>query len=409
METNGERYCPAVYTVFEAYRAAGWPELCTDMVDAVMKIPFEKLLGMFGELHITEEDTDATEDEYISEALRNLGSSGVDEFFEMRLHIDGLDLMFVSSEGCSEKGFDPHGVNVANRTFGWRGRLTAEAVMLGCVRSVLRTNREKPNLGLIFDTIAATGNWQTEAPVTETVVSSNGLRAHRMDGFRNVMLCIGVMEGKYVPKPENAMLTADKHRKPSITRKLEASSPLNDFFAKVEFDAGVTKEMAKEIAACYIDMVSSRAIHVFGRSSGVILRFRRFPNDNRREYYTSGLKNIVVNSRDPGTFIHEYGHAIDFGFGVLSKDRKFDHMYDLYKAEVGYAVGTNRKYNLDYFFRRTEVFARCYEIYISRIYGTCILLNDFEGDKTYPDSEEFVMEVMTYFNDLDENLFSHHD
>ena len=409
MEGLPGRYCQSVYAVFEAYRAAGWPELCTDMVDAVMKIPFEKLLGMFGELHITEEETDSKSSEYFSEALCNLGSPGLTKFFEIEFHIDGLDLSFVSSEEEAKKGFDPHGVMVVNRTIGWRNRLTAEAVMLGCVRSVLRTNRENPNLGVVFDTLAAAGNWQVEVPTEDTVISSNGLRAHRMDGFRNAMLCIGVMEGKYVPKPENAMLTADKRRKPSLTRKLEANSPLNDYFAKVEFDASITKEVAKEIAACYIDMVSSRAIHVFGRSSGVILRFRRFPNDNRREYYTSGLKNIVVNSRDLGTFIHEYGHAIDFGFGVLSKDEKFDRMYDLYKAEVEYAVGTNRKYNLDYFFRRTEVFARCYEIYISRIYGTCVLLNDFSDDKTYPDTEEFVFEVMNYFNELDRTVFRHHD
>ena len=403
------RYCTSVYAVFEAYRSAGWPELCTEMVDAVMRIPQEELRGMYGELRISEKDSEPFTDRYMTEALANLGAPGILDFFTMDLDIDGLRLTFAASEGRSERGFDPHGVNASERVFGWRGRLTAEAVMVGCIMSVIRANRDDPSLGRVFDTIAASGNWQSEAPTAGDMVSANGLRAHRMDGFRRTMLCIGVMEGKYILKPENAMLTADKRRKPSMTRKLEASSPLNDFFAKVEFDAGITRDMAKEIAACYLDMVSSRAIHVFGRSSGVVLRFRRFPNDNRREYYTSGLKNIVVNSRDPGTFIHEYGHAIDFGFGLLSKEPRFDSVYEYYRSEVVYMVGTNRTYDLDYFFRRTEVFARCYEIYISKIYGTCTLLNEFDDDKTYPDDEEFITEVMSYFNELDASIFSHHD
>lgn len=391
-----------VEAVYSAFAAAGFPQRVPEMSAA--------LEGTFGldrmiEMNRTlgaEVSTDYCEVEGLDSALAANGAPPYEGTGRFAGSFGQVDLEFVCADRLPGEGFDPHGMALAPGVFGWRSRLAAEILMLQCQHILAESG------GDIFESTSEMMNLSVSEPTNESILSERGLRAHRLDGFTNSMRTMGILRKQLNVRPEDKMLISDKRRKPAATRRMEAETPLNGYFSKVEFDVSVSREEADAIANCYIDMAESKAIHVFGKDSGMILRFRRFPGDIERSYYTSALNNIVVNSREPGTFIHEYGHALDFSFGILSKKNAFDHIYRMYRKEVTDLVGSNRRYDLDYYFRRTEVFARAYELYVSKTYGTCVLLEDFKDERVYPDSEDYISEVMNYFNGLDSTIFRHH-
>ena len=398
---SGGRADEAVDAVFDAMAAAGFPTGCAEMA-AVLEDGFgvEGMEAMCRSLG-ADISTTSEEIEGLPEALTAAGSAPYARTGRLSCSFGDVDLSFVCADRLPGDGFDPHGMALPPGVFGWRGRLAAESLMLACQQHV--SSSADPR----FESASEMLNMGVSPPTSGSVLSDRGLRAHRLDGFSNCMRTMGLLRGCVDMRPEDSMLISDKRRKPAAVRRMEADTPLNRYFSKVEFDVSVSREEADAIASCYIDMAESKAIHVFGRESGMILRFRRFPGDSQRSYYTSGMGNIVVNSREPGSFIHEYGHAIDFAFGMLSKRGGFDGVYSMYREEVSEMVGSNRRYDLDYYFRRTEVFARAYETYVSRTYGTCVLLDDFRDSRVYPDSEDYVSEVMNYFNSLDDTLFRH--
>ena len=58
------------------------------------------------------------------------------------------------------------------------------------------------------------------------------------------------------------------------------------------------------------------------------------------------------------------------------------------------------KYNLQYFFRRAEIFARCGEIYFSRLLKVESSLIEPDLAYAYPESEELDKEVQNYYEEL---------
>ena len=58
----------------------------------------------------------------------------------------------------------------------------------------------------------------------------------------------------------------------------------------------------------------------------------------------------------------------------------------------------NSKYNLDYYFVPTEVFARCGELYFTRFRGVDNSLLRFERGFDYPENEKLLELIKKYYD-----------
>ena len=107
---------------------------------------------------------------------------------------------------------------------------------------------------------------------------------------------------------------------------------------------------------------------------------------------------------------HEVGHMIDYHNGSLSKKYSFQKIYDRYEyllkeyqkkgseTEKKVLKGSS-KYNLKYYLQPTEVFARCFEMYVVR---TRNIDNSLcrPGGFAYPEDEALMMLIKGYFDEL---------
>lgn len=198
-----------------------------------------------------------------------------------------------------------------------------------------------------------------------------------------------------------------------ILDKME-NSILNERFGYVEYD--------EQCDMNAIDVVSQQVLsfveQFFSKQdiSKVSLRFRRLGNHRASGLYYPFFKCICVDIKSPGSFVHEFGHMLDYTSGMLSNTLQSSAFAALYRAYERFlrnkAAGDdcvkaqlegNTKYNMDYFLKETEVFARCFELYFAHFVGLDNTLIDgmerFKGF-AYPDTPEFLLLVKTYFEQL---------
>ena len=127
-------------------------------------------------------------------------------------------------------------------------------------------------------------------------------------------------------------------------------------------------------------------------------------NHNAAGLYYPGVKCLCVDYRHPYSFVHEFGHLIDYECGSLSLEGGFYKVKRLYQEWLSKYESTfnkKSKYNLQYFLKPTEIFARSFEVYCKVVLG---IENDLLPDKfekaVYPHDEQYVREVTAYFNSL---------
>lgn len=133
-------------------------------------------------------------------------------------------------------------------------------------------------------------------------------------------------------------------------------------------------------------------------------------------YYPS-LHTLCVDIRCPSSFVHEYFHMIDDQLGDLSLEVAFNRITVLYKEaflrhmerldeSIKGTLNGKSKYNLQYFFRRAEIFARCGEIYFNRILKVKSSLLEPTLTYAYPESEELNRLIEKYYKQLLNELSS---
>ena len=177
------------------------------------------------------------------------------------------------------------------------------------------------------------------------------------------------------------MSRADVYQtKKNIPEKyLEAmkASRFNSSFGFVEIDddceLGLMPELEKEFLALKEDgFLKDQAC------AGIAIRFRKLHRYRADGLYFPGIRCLCVDVRNPSTFCHEAYHLIDYERGELSL--KYDFLpirkeyerilrssLDKCPKDVRERLTGNSKYNLKYYLKPTEVFARCGEIYMTRI------------------------------------------
>ncbi|MBQ7065258.1 MAG: hypothetical protein IJN92_00395 [Lachnospiraceae bacterium] len=194
----------------------------------------------------------------------------------------------------------------------------------------------------------------------------------------------------------------------NILTAMEQSKFLN-WFSYVEYDKETDLEKAailsEEFGAIYEAYLKNT--DAFDN----ILRFRKLGQHKALGLYYPFVSCLCVDVRSPESFMHEYGHLIDYKKGNLSKrGGAFEPVYKAYEtylldemeknASLKEELSGRGKYNKSYYLQPTEVFARSFELYLSRCKKIHNSLVPVEFSNKYPLSEEYLTLVERYFDEL---------
>lgn len=214
---------------------------------------------------------------------------------------------------------------------------------------------------------------------------------------------------RYLKALQGTVATACQTKKniPEKTLKAMEESEFNNYFGYVEFDEDVDIEKATEIAKEFIAVKETFFPGV--NASENALRLRKLGKHRALGLYYPFVQCLCVDINSPSSFIHEFGHLIDYTYGRLSQKYNFYEIRQLYGKLVDKAMGDNdtykgsSKYNREYFLNPTEIFARSFEIYCSRCLGIKnSLLERPSGYEaaTYPSDEGYLEQIKVYFDRL---------
>lgn len=193
------------------------------------------------------------------------------------------------------------------------------------------------------------------------------------------------------------------------------ASPFNDYFGYVELDESVDIEKEKQIADEFIAFRETY-LNSFDTSK-VSLRFRKLGNHKALGLFFPNINCLCVDVNSPSSFIHEYGHCMDYLVGKespLSDQGAFWSVYQKYasalkselrkeeNADLKKRLSGKSKYNLDYYLLHTESFARCFEIYCCRVLNVrnSICKQEEKMSFAYPEDEGLLKLITEYFDQL---------
>ena len=197
-----------------------------------------------------------------------------------------------------------------------------------------------------------------------------------------------------------------------ITDEMQKSA-FNDYFGYVEFDETVDVKKAKIIAD---EFIAFRETYLRSfDTSRVSLRFRRLGNHKATGLYFPNINCLCVDVGSPSSFVHEFGHCIDYlcgGDSALSDQGTFYPVYSRYRRMLldFLAKKDNEdikrrlkgKYNLQYYLLNSEVFARCFEIYCTRVLEikNSICKPEERMYFAYPEDDKLLKLITDYFDVL---------
>ena len=218
-------------------------------------------------------------------------------------------------------------------------------------------------------------------------------------------------------KKEHAKAYQEKKNIPQKTVKAMEKSKFNKWFGYVEFDEKVDLEKVEELEKEFEATMDTFFPSI--KMEDNALRFRFIGNHKAIGLYYPFVKCLVVDVRYPSSFIHEFGHLLDYKFGNLSTGGAFYNVRQLYEKEVDRAMGSDEnnkkkwggsgKYNRAYYLTPTEVFARSFEIYMAKVKGlenSLLKMPDGYESFCYPSSDEYIKAITEYFNIIFDRLFN---
>ena len=189
------------------------------------------------------------------------------------------------------------------------------------------------------------------------------------------------------------------------------SSPLNDYFGYVEFDESIDLDSVRSITEEFI--LLNKDVFANLKYTDKIIRFRKLGRHRASGLYYKYLGTLAVDIRCPDSTIHEQFHMIDDLMGDLSSQIAFYDIADRYqsvllkKIKEDEAKGIKHfsksgKYNLKYYLKKCEIFARCGEIYLFRILKvkSSLLKQDSSVLFAYPDDSILNKMIASYYGEL---------
>lgn len=166
-----------------------------------------------------------------------------------------------------------------------------------------------------------------------------------------------------------------KRNIPEKYLKAMRQSGFNEYFGYVEIDEDCDLSLMPDLYREYRALCEVVGIPSYKDAS---LRFRKLGNHHASGLYYPTLACLCVDIRSPHSMAHEVGHMIDYHCDHISEKRDFMDVFDRYqyllkkyvdekasKTEKAQLLGSG-KYNISYYQQSTEVFARCFEMYLVR-------------------------------------------
>lgn len=142
------------------------------------------------------------------------------------------------------------------------------------------------------------------------------------------------------------------------------------------------------------------------------LRIRKLGKHKALGLYYPALKCLCVDITSPSSFMHEFGHHLDYTLSdkPLSLQYNFRNVIRAYTKRYDSNLNDNPYLNRkrSYFLTPTEVFARTFEIYlVNKKVNTSFLKDEDEMDISsgYPGiDEEFISVINSYFDRFNFNF-----
>ena len=140
------------------------------------------------------------------------------------------------------------------------------------------------------------------------------------------------------------------------------------------------------------------------------IRFRKLGRHHASGLYSPAYQCVCIDVRSPSSYVHEFLHMYDHFHGMLSEGYDFkeirlqyeaclqEYLSDCEDPDLKARLNGNSKYNLDYYFVPTEVFARCGELYFTRFRGVDNSLLRFERGFDYPENEKLLELIKKYYD-----------
>ena len=189
---------------------------------------------------------------------------------------------------------------------------------------------------------------------------------------------------------------------PKSTLAYMESSGFNKTFGYLELDERCDIAKVEEVRQQF-DAFKERFLPK-ADASLVSLRFKRLGNHKAAGLYYPTLKCLCVDINNPGSFVHEFGHMLDYTSGELSLRADFAPALVRYRGIISESKALKErkgKYSLDYFTEVHEVFARCFEMYFTEVQGlSCDLVKDAHGPEYPREDRELMGYIKTYFDGL---------
>ncbi|CAG7651582.1 LPD1 domain-containing protein [Paenibacillus allorhizosphaerae] len=204
--------------------------------------------------------------------------------------------------------------------------------------------------------------------------------------------------------------------KKNIPQKTLSRMSNNSFlthYGTVELDADVDLKKFKELEAEFRRM--SRIVPL-PPAPEYSFRIRKLGNYRAAGLFFPSFKATLVDLDGISSYMHESAHQVDYQLGTkfdrLSDQFSFLDVYEKYEQCVRQAIARmpaddafvqrwkgKTKYNADYYLRRTEVFARSFELYLYEVKGIQSSFLDAKYDSpVYPKDPEFLKAVEAYFD-----------
>ena len=191
-----------------------------------------------------------------------------------------------------------------------------------------------------------------------------------------------------------------------INSESSLKSGFTNYFRFVEFDHDCDLTMVEE--DFYKDFETVVETYLGGwRDMDCEIRIRKLGRHKAAGLFFPELWCLCVDLRSPNSLMHEYGHLYDYAHGELSRKWEFFKLRECYsellkeacKGKEGEMFGSS-KYDLGYYLTPTEVFARCFEMWLTR--SLRVNNNVVKPDRgkafAYPESAELSRLIEDYFD-----------
>lgn len=200
---------------------------------------------------------------------------------------------------------------------------------------------------------------------------------------------------------------------PDKILKVMKRTKFNKEFSYVELDQDTDLIKFKKVEQEWQLVKKALNLEKFFEKDNPQLRFRKLGKHRALGLYYPTLKCICVDITSPDSFLHELGHYIDYTFAdsqlSLSKDfliivKQYNSIYNEYIRKNPNDIHIDYlKRKRDYFNTPTEIFARCFELFL----GEKGVVSSFVGEKEvllssvgYYIDDHMKKDVMDYFENL---------